>query len=657
MRYLQFKHLRAAVALVLVCVLMGTLTVPVRAEETQPTEEVVQTVEEILSQRVDAVVQSLGLTVPEEPVNLPMQANYVAGKSSSYVALGGAFVGGDSYVKMLAEELGVPYVNLTAANTQTMAQTMTTILANRETIAAADILTLGCQISPAVSLPELDLEDMAENLGNTVDWDKLMEYWGKLDALMPELPQIPELPELPELPKFPELPELPRPTDAQRLGLVLDGYVRSCGNYAAGLSWMVETVRKINPDAVLLVVGMYDPFRGVSVTADGETVQLEGMLNELVQAVNLHAASYCRTSGNAVYIDAPEVETERMSQGTAQPLSVDAFLKAVYLEGGDFLPSSQGQEYLYQRTLSGLIRVYRLAGDTRFDTAIKAADVMMSNLGLDSFDAIVVASGTGFADALSGCYLASVKNAPILLSYTTTWNQLAADYIRENLSKEGTVYILGGPAAVPEEMETMLEGVPVVRLAGENRFETNLKVLQEAGISGSEVLVCTGSGFADSLSASAVGLPILLVHDSLYEDQKTFLSGLTEPAFTVIGGEAAVPEAMAQELAAWGTVERVAGENRIATSIAIAQRYFDAPGTMVLVGAASYPDGLCGGVLANSMNAPLLLTAAGYGKTIGAYANPRGIDSGIVLGGRGSVTDAVVKFAYGLGTATNIPIQ
>jgi hypothetical protein len=200
MRYLQFKHLRAAVALVLVCVLMGTLTVPVRAEETQPTEEVVQTVEEILSQRVDAVVQSLGLTVPEEPVNLPMQANYVAGKSSSYVALGGAFVGGDSYVKMLAEELGVPYVNLTAANTQTMAQTMTTILENRETIAAADILTLGCQISPAVSLPELDLEDMAENLGNTVDWDKLMEYWGKLDALMPELPQIPELPELPELP-------------------------------------------------------------------------------------------------------------------------------------------------------------------------------------------------------------------------------------------------------------------------------------------------------------------------------------------------------------------------------------------------------------------------------------------------------------------------
>ena len=203
----------------------------------------------------------------------------------------------------------------------------------------------------------------------------------------------------------------------------------------------------------------------------------------------------------------------------------------------------------------------------------------------------------------------------------------------------------------------MLEGYQLVRLAGENRFGTNLAVLREAGAGEGELLVCTGTGFADSLSASAVGLPILLVHDSLYEDQEAYLTGLEETAITVIGGEAAVSQELEETLAAYGTVERVFGENRVETSVAIARRYFDSPKVMVLAGAAGYPDGLCGSVLAYSMEGPLLLTMSGYGKTVAAYAEENGIRDGIVLGGRNAVTNAAAKAAFGLGASVTIPMK
>ena len=643
---------RSVLAFVLALCLVLPMAVPGLAAETvpatEPATEPAPDLRENLFTAVDAAVEDLGLTKPEGEIRLPMLDNYVAGKHSSYVALGDASARGESYVPLLAEELGVSFVNLTPANLHTPVQAQAVILANREDIAAADIITLGCQSTAALTLPDLDvtLPDIELPDLDLPDIDLP-------DLNLPDL----DLPEL-ELPDWGDLEDkFPEPTDTELLTAALKAYVNSCGAYARGLPRMVESVRRINPDAVVVVVGMYDPLDSMTVTLEGESLALEGLLDGLVEAVNLHAAAYCQTSKNAIYVDIPDVQTSREAAGMTGAVDVSRFLRILSLEGDSLLPSLRGREYIRDRILSSLIRVYRLAGDTRFHTAIKAADAMKDNLNLESFDSILIASGSGFADALSGSYLAAVKNAPILLSYTTQWNRLAADYIHENLSPDGTVYILGGPAAVPEELETMLEGLRVVRLAGENRFETNLKVLQEAGVSDRELLVCTGADFADSLSASALGLPILLVNDSLYADQQDFLSALQEPVFTVIGGESAVAPAIAQELTAWGTVERVAGENRIETSIAIAERYFEKPESIVLAGATSYPDGLCGGVLAGSMGSPLLLTAAGYGKTIATYAGPREIDSGILLGGRGTVTDSVARFAFGLSISTEIPIQ
>ena len=100
--------------------------------------------------------------------------------------------------------------------------------------------------------------------------------------------------------------------------------------------------------------------------------------------------------------------------------------------------------------------VVRLAGADRFDTSILAAEELKKALELDKFSAMVVASGTGFADALAGSYLGARMNAPVLLVADgrggAVMDKMTA-YVKENLSEDGTVYVLGGTGAVPASFE------------------------------------------------------------------------------------------------------------------------------------------------------------------------------------------------------------
>ena len=310
--------------------------------------------------------------------------------------------------------------------------------------------------------------------------------------------------------------------------------------------------------------------------------------------------------------------------------------------------------------------VFRLAGANRWSTALDVADEMKTNLGVEKFDAIIIASGSNFADALAGSYLSTKKNAPILLSWGQggKYEYLDTDnieYIKNNLKDGGTVYILGGVNAVPELYEAGLEGYDVVRLGGANRFETNILILEEAGIDpGSEILVCTSTNFADSLSASATGKPILLVWNErgeLYGDQSEFLASLEDCSFTVIGGENAVGTALMDAIGTYGQVDRLAGANRFETSVLVAQKYFEAPEYAVLAYAWNYPDGLCGGALAYTLDAPLVLTMTKYEAQAAEYILSCGIEKAIVLGGESLISDDAIRTVFAMEAEAPVAVK
>ena len=302
--------------------------------------------------------------------------------------------------------------------------------------------------------------------------------------------------------------------------------------------------------------------------------------------------------------------------------------------------------------------VQRIYGANRSSTSIQAASFRREVLGFfgDRPNAVILASGESFADALAGSYLANMLDCPILLLRNSAKSlQAVYESIAYNVDETGKIYVLGGTNAVPEDWLTPLResfgDEAVERVSGSTRFSTNIEILKKAGFSGGEIFVTTADNFADSLSASATDKPILLVRgDSIRaKDQADYLKSFKgNLQFVILGGTNAVSEALEADLKKYGTVkERIAGNNRYQTSVLIAQKYFDNPQRAVLAYGEDFPDGLSGGPVAYQLRCPMLLLRDNNRKTlIRDYLKSRDIRVGYVMGGSKLLGDALVQEVF-----------
>lgn len=290
----------------------------------------------------------------------------------------------------------------------------------------------------------------------------------------------------------------------------------------------------------------------------------------------------------------------------------------------------------------------RVSGDTRYDTAYKNADALKKQLGLEMFDSAVVACGTNYPDALSAAYLAKVKNAPLLLSEAREVNG-TVDYIRKNVTKGKTVYLVGGADVLPEQIKTILgSDYDVKRLEGEDRFLTNLAVLKEANVNNEEVMICSGLGYADALSAAATGKPVMLVGKALTKEQKAYLAGINPAKFYIVGGSDVVSDRVKAELETMRSVERISGEDRYETALNVAKKFFDmTSSTVVIATGDGFADGLVGSVTAIANNAPLLLANRNNIKGVAEFVKETGAKRSIVMGGADVISNEAVKVIMG----------
>ena len=298
--------------------------------------------------------------------------------------------------------------------------------------------------------------------------------------------------------------------------------------------------------------------------------------------------------------------------------------------------------------------VERIEGSNRYKTSMNIADkVIRYNYGDQPSEVIVLASGNNFPDALSGSFLAIKNYAPILLINAANAAEIRS-YVRHHLVDGGRIYVLGGKRAVADEwIGSLASKYNVVRLAGNNRYETNIRILEEAGFAwGNDgtMLVCTGKGYADSLSASSVAYPMLIVGDELTDRQKAYLSERQGSEFKIIGGENAVSRKVEKELDDYGEVlGRIKGNNRYETSKKIAEWFFPDSWYAILATGKNYPDGLCGGPLGNKLFAPILLVENENYNALDVmrnYVYDSNIYDGFALGGVNAVSNAAINNVF-----------
>jgi hypothetical protein len=213
----------------------------------------------------------------------------------------------------------------------------------------------------------------------------------------------------------------------------------------------------------------------------------------------------------------------------------------------------------------------------------------------------------------------------------------------------GTVYVLGGAAAIAPGVDTELvaHGFGVQRLSGPNRFATAVAVAGALG-NPTTVLEATGLDFPDGLAAGAAaahaGAAVLLTDGSTEPAETTaYLVAHPGPDYA-IGGPAAQADP---------TATPIVGSNRYATAAAVAARFFTPTSQSAYVGFASgvvFPDALAGGANIAGHGGPLLLVppAGPLPPSVDSYlATLPGVSSGLLYGGTAAVSDSVSAEIWG----------
>lgn len=248
-------------------------------------------------------------------------------------------------------------------------------------------------------------------------------------------------------------------------------------------------------------------------------------------------------------LDAPILLTDPSVLSDAAKSRLDSLCPSrVFIVGGSAAVSPDVERQVKELLGSGCA-VFRVAGQTRYETSLVAAEINPKGS-----DTVIVATGGNYADALSVSPYAFASGSPVLLCDSASGIAGAAvESIRSGGYSKAV--IVGGTVAVPASVEGQLQSAgirDVTRLSGATRFETSSMIAEfelgsGLGFSMNGVLLATGMNFPDALSAGPLAgrsrSPLLLV-DPGAQYACAYLFGFRGEvsSATVVGGTAAVPE-------------------------------------------------------------------------------------------------------------------
>src|SRR5690606_13499956 len=225
-----------------------------------------------------------------------------------------------------------------------------------------------------------------------------------------------------------------------------------------------------------------------------------------------------------------------------------------------------------------------------------------------------VASGTTFADALSGGAAAAAWGGPLLLTRPgalPTATRLSLAGLRPD-----AIVVLGGASAVSDTVVQELQAyVPapdnVTRISSADRYGVSALTARLIGRA-PVAFVANGTTFADGLAGGAAAgsavSPLLLTRrDSVPGGVMSVLTTTTRPQrIYVLGGAGAVSDAVVRQLEAVAPVTRVDGSDRYVVAARVAAIHPTNYGATVASG-ETWPDALAATAFAGLMGDKLLL--------------------------------------------------
>ena len=266
-------------------------------------------------------------------------------EESTYIALGDGTAAPESYVEMLGEKLkaeyGVENIVNYAKDGNTVGDEIKAI-ADREGIADADLITIG-----------FGNVTLVENAFNNAMKDEPASYnWVELvgEELVPYVQDA-----LADIYAEIAAAGLDEET-TEMLNIMVEGIAYGAVEYAIELPALINAIRAVNTDAVVIIVGQYNPMDGVVLEFGGMfgaplvTLDIADYINYLVDGVAAHGIAYSMITGDAIFVEAPQVDTDN----TDMSWGLKDLMQFMVYGFGALNPSESGDGYITNQILEAL---------------------------------------------------------------------------------------------------------------------------------------------------------------------------------------------------------------------------------------------------------------------------------------------------------------
>lgn len=227
----------------------------------------------------------------------------------------------------------------------------------------------------------------------------------------------------------------------------------------------------------------------------------------------------------------------------------------------------------YNNSYSNVVTV---AGEDRIETAIELSNKYYNsdddNAVTDvAADNVVLVGSQAIVDGLVASPLASEKHAPLLLTSKDKLDTNVKSEIKRVMDLKSTsgintskkVYLAGGVNSISKDVENELKdmGLKVVRLAGDDRYETSLEIADEIGLDNDKAFVVGGTGLADAMSIAPVASQLKASNGDL-----DVADGDATP-IVVVDGKAKTINSATQDFLDNAQVDIIGGTNSVSKDV------------------------------------------------------------------------------------------
>ena len=296
-----------------------------------------------LAEKGMAAVNDLVNEIVEQVKSMIAEAtteDYVITGDSYYVALGDGSAVSESYVDLIADELSIRFANL-SVDGQSLAEAPAYITANAAEIAKADLITLGYGNNTfAKKAIDRAYAALSGKTYENYNWTVMVGADGAAYVAQALADIKAEL-----------IANGLENGVADATVLAMEAYAYAAMEYTMNLPAAIAAVRAVNPDAAVVIVGMYNPLEGATLAFNESAIAVGEYLDYLVAAADVYGIGYCMLFNNANYVSAPDAETEAANREH----ELMGFLTEYMVAGDEVMnPNAEGHEYIKTKILNAL---------------------------------------------------------------------------------------------------------------------------------------------------------------------------------------------------------------------------------------------------------------------------------------------------------------